>query len=109
MGAGCYHTRKKVEKTKNIVKAHSKVYAAVTPEEVFQASEQIFNLADEGDLDMVQDTRRLKVSRAVSDREMPSLQGSMGNSGNSGKWLHPSRRLGRLKGETWSQGLPQKS
>jgi len=70
MGAGCYHIEQK-PKSKDIVKAHSKVYAAVTPEEVFQASEQIFNLADEGDLDMVQDTRRLKVSRAVSDRQMP--------------------------------------
>ncbi|MDX1410521.1 MAG: hypothetical protein R3351_00040, partial [Nitrospirales bacterium] len=38
MGAGCYLIEKK-PKSKKIVKTHSKVYAAVTPEEVFHASE----------------------------------------------------------------------
>lgn len=64
--AGCYHVEKK-PKPKGLVRAQSKVYAAVTPEEVFQASEQIFILADESDMEIVKETRRLKASRPVTD------------------------------------------
>ncbi len=64
----------KKPKSQYIVKNHSKMYAAVTPEEVFHASQRIFTLADEGDMDMVQDTRRLRVYRAVSDRQPPTYR-----------------------------------